>query len=216
MKVYLMPGMGAKSTIFRGLSLPPDTEPVYMEWLMPEHGETLSHYAERLITVFRIETGSVLLGMSFGGLVVREIAALLSAEKLILISTIKYASEMPPHYRFVKPFRPGLWVPLSPVLKPGRTARVVPVKRVKKRLMLYEKYLAIRDSQYFRWAVEQFLNWQSPPLAVPFIHLHGTADRILPVKYLQEPVFKLEGLSHLMVMTHARRLSEVIEPFLKS
>ncbi len=215
MKVYLMPGMGAKSIIFKGLKWRPGIVPVPMEWIMPKKNETLSQYTGRLIERYRVEEGSVLLGMSFGGLIVREMAQAVPVRKLILISTIKFSDEMPVHYRLVRALRPGLWLPLFPVLNPAKTARVMPVKTFRKRLLLYEKYMAIRNPGYFRWAIERFLGWQSPPLKTPFIHLHGTADRILPVKYLKEPVRKFEGLSHLMVMTHPHKLNGVINAFLE-
>ena len=212
--LYLMPGMGARSSIFKGLRFPSGIRPVYMEWLMPEGDEDLDHYTERLIRHYAIRPGSILLGMSFGGIMVHEIAKRLEVEKLIFVSTVKTHEAFPHHFHWGRKLRIWNLLPYGLITHPMRTAAWVPVGRIKKRLALYDQYMSIRDSAYFRWAMKRILTWQSPLPPVPYLHIHGDRDRIFPLRHLKGEVYPIAGGTHLAVMTHPKKINRILAPYL--
>ena len=73
--LYCMPGLGANSKIFEHISLPKEKfELHFLEWKTPiSFDESLEEYALR-ITDDIIHKNPVLLGVSFGGILVQEIA----------------------------------------------------------------------------------------------------------------------------------------------
>ncbi|NPA46930.1 MAG: alpha/beta hydrolase [Chlorobi bacterium] len=213
-KLYLMPGMGAKSTIFKGLRFPPHVETVRMEWLMPQKNESLEAYTARLISTYDIRPGSVLLGMSFGGVIIHEISKQIPVEKLIFISTVKSNACFPPWYKWGRLLRIWNWLPYGLITQPARTAKAVPPGKLRKRLMLYETYMSIRSRTYFRWAMKSILTWRSDLPQTPWIHIHGDKDRIFPFRYLKGEIFPVNGAGHLAVMTHPKKISRILKAHL--
>ena len=71
--VYLMPGMAASPEIFEHINLPEDQfEMHYLQWVIPCENESLSNYALRISGSIK-HFNCVLLGVSFGGVLVQEI-----------------------------------------------------------------------------------------------------------------------------------------------
>jgi len=211
--VYLLPGLGAKSDIYRRIRFPRDYRIKAVEWLPPLPKESLREYAERLIRVYAIRPGNVLTGMSFGGIVINEISRLVPPSRMIFISTVKSGEEFPPWYRWAA--RAGLYrfFPYKAIVRPMHTAAFMPLKRLKKRLMLYEQYLSIRDPEYFRWAVEQILDWQGQMPPYPYLHVHGKSDRVFPVRFLKGKVRVVPG-DHLVMLSRPALISRHIKEFL--
>ena len=210
-----MPGMGATSRIFSRLRWPEGFDVVPMEWFVPPDGSmTLSDYAAALAERYAVEPGSILAGMSFGGVMINEMAALTSPERLIFISTVKSGREFPPYFRPTRSL--GLWrlLPFKLIVRPGDLMPLAPTKRLRKRLALYRDYMGIDDVRYFRWATRSILHWKGEVPQLPYVHIHGTADRIFPYRYLRGRLRPVEGAGHLALMTHPRRVSALIADFL--
>ena len=64
MKIYLLPGLGADERLFRYLDLGEHTV-IPTRWFVPSN-ETIEEYAGKIAK--QIETGSILIGQSFGGM----------------------------------------------------------------------------------------------------------------------------------------------------
>ena len=87
-----MPGMAASPRIFEYIKLPDDFELIKLSWMSPTKGESLSGYAKRMCQ--RIEhKNPVLLGVSFGGILVQEMAKHISCRKVIIVSSVKSNAE---------------------------------------------------------------------------------------------------------------------------
>jgi len=72
--VYFMPGLAASPAIFERISLPPEQfEMILLEWQIPLDNETLSQYAKRIAEKVTLPN-PVLVGVSFGGILVQEIS----------------------------------------------------------------------------------------------------------------------------------------------
>ena len=89
-QIYFMPGLGANSKIFEHISLPKDRFDIHLlEWKIPvSKDESIQDYAQRMAEEIKHQN-PVLLGVSFGGVLVQEIAKIIAVEKVILVSSIK-------------------------------------------------------------------------------------------------------------------------------
>ncbi len=215
-RIYLMPGMGAGSRIYRHIRWPAGYEIVPMEWLMPQSPtEPLSRYVERLIAHYAVAPGSILAGMSFGGVIINEMSRQLPVAGLIFISTVKTHRAFPPRFRWAR--KTGIWrvFPYGLITRPERLAPWMPVRVLRKRLQLYADYMSMRNTGYFRWAMRSILHWKGDVPGLPYVHIHGTADHIFPYRRLTGRVEPVEGAGHLALMTHPRRVSALIADFLK-
>ena len=101
--IYFMPGLGANSKIFEYISLPKDQFDVHLlEWKIPvSEEESIEDYAKRMTGEIKHQN-PILLGVSFGGVLVQEIAKIIAVEKVILVSSIKSHHELPNRLKLLK------------------------------------------------------------------------------------------------------------------
>ena len=98
--VYFMPGLAASTKIFENISLPKDVFDVYfLEWEIPLEKESLVDYALRM-TLKITHPNPVLIGVSFGGILVQEMALHIEVRKLIIISSVESNVEFPARIKF--------------------------------------------------------------------------------------------------------------------
>jgi pimeloyl-ACP methyl ester carboxylesterase len=101
-RILLLSGMNADPRIFDRLSpLLPGASIV--PWIEPQPREPLSDYARRLAVDWKTGEDTVVCGVSFGGVVARELALQLHARACVLISTIRTEHELPPRLRLLRP-----------------------------------------------------------------------------------------------------------------
>ncbi len=205
--VYMMPGMAAAPTIFEYISLPPDTfEVIWLEWKMPEPGETLSHYAERMCEEIKHER-PVLIGVSFGGILVQEMAKLMRIRKLIIISSVKCREELPYRMRLASKTYLHKLLPTQLVSNVETLTKYAFGEPVVKRLELYERYLAVRDKDYLDWSINQVVNWEQQEPLPGVIHIHGDRDPVFPAYRIKECIW-VKGGTHIMIINRFRWFNE--------
>ena len=100
MKIYQVSGLGANANAFRNLRLEDGFEQVYVPWLSPEKDETLAHYTERMLENINPTEDFLLMGLSFGGIIVQEMNRFIDPKHTILVSTVKNRTEIPKLFRF--------------------------------------------------------------------------------------------------------------------
>ena len=99
MKLYVISGLGADFKVLEKLKFPEHLEVVFLDWLLPERGETFHHYVERMAEKMDDSEPFGLLGYSFGGIMVQEIDKIKPAEKIVILGSIKSDREKS---RFIK------------------------------------------------------------------------------------------------------------------
>ena len=100
--VYFMPGLAASPTIFENIKLPEDQfEMHFLEWFLPTDKETIESYALRMTEKIQDEN-PVLVGVSFGGVLVQEMAKHIKTQKVIIISSVKSNTEFPPRLKIAR------------------------------------------------------------------------------------------------------------------
>ncbi|WP_088342313.1 alpha/beta fold hydrolase [Robiginitalea sediminis] len=205
--VYLMPGMAASPDIFEHLSLPPDQfEVVRLEWFLPEPGMSLESYARKMAQKVT-HKAPVLVGVSFGGYLVQEMAEMVGARKVIIISSIKHKGEMPRRLLVARHTRLHKLLPTSLVTNVEVLARYAFGDTVIKRLELYERYLSIRDKRYLDWALDTIVHWERSQPVPGLVHIHGDADAVFPIGHIG-PCIRVAGGTHTMIIHRFRWFNE--------
>lgn len=208
--IYFVPGLGASSSIFEYLQLPEDQfELHYLDWLIPEsQEESIEAYANRMCAKIN-HNNVVLVGVSFGGLVVQEMSKLIKVRKTIIVSSVKSKKELPKRLRLAKATKAYKLFPTKTIINIENFAKYAFGETVKKRVDLYKKYLAMRDEKYLPWAIHTVLHWNQEEPLPGIVHLHGDKDRVFPVKHLNNCTV-IHGGTHVMILTNAKQISELL------
>lgn len=197
--VYLIPGMAASSRIFEFISLPEeDFELHALDWIPPVPDESLETYASRLSAGMTKEN-PVLIGVSFGGIIVQEIAAIRSVRKVIIISSVKTRMELPKRMQVSKTIRlhkllPTSWVRYINTLDSIR----IPLP-AKSRLKLYSRYMYLPDPGYIDWAIDRIVCWERKEALPGILHIHGDRDPVFPIARIQNCLV-VKGGTHTMII----------------
>ena len=201
--VYFMPGMAASSTIFERIKLPEDTFEIYLlEWILPKKEETLVNYAKRMSVNVKHEN-AVLIGVSFGGILVQEMKQFLNVRKVIIVSSVKSNIELPRKMKMAKSTKAYKLIPTTLLLNVENLAKYAFGSYVKQRLKLYEKFLSLRDKDYLDWSIEQIINWERTEIDPTIVHIHGDADEVFLFKYIKKCIVVKDG-THIMILNKYR------------
>lgn len=208
--IYFMPGLAASSKIFERITLPTDKfELHFLEWLLPVSvKEPIEAYAKRMAAQV-VEINPVLIGVSFGGILVQEMSRYLTPRKIIIISSVKSRSEFSKRLKLIHKTKAYKLFPSKLVSNIGNFSSIVFGQLPKKRLALYNKYLSVRDPIYLTWAIGQVLNWQPSPPLKNIVHLHGNNDHIFPIKNIKNCIVIEKG-THIMILTKYKKISNII------
>ena len=206
--VYLMPGMSANSLIFEKIKFPENFKLHKLDWINPDIDESIENYAKRLSEKI-VHKYPVLIGVSFGGILVQEISKIVKVDKLIIISSIKCNKEMPSHMKFGKITKSYKLLPVKWINDFESLISFVLGPKIKKRVDLYRKYLSVRDENYLSWSLREMIEWkQSKPLK-NIIHIHGTKDLVFPTLYIKNFI-KVPRGDHAMILKRAEWINQNI------
>jgi pimeloyl-ACP methyl ester carboxylesterase len=201
--VYFMPGLAASASIFERIQLPEaDFEVHLLEWEIPLAKESLDDYAKRIAKKIKREN-PVLIGVSFGGILVQEMAKHINTRKVIIISSVKSNLEFPRRMKIAKTTKAYKLIPMSLILNLENLAKFSFGAKINHRLKLYEKFLSVRDIGYLEWAVEKVILWDRTVADESVIHIHGEMDDVFPIKYIKECTV-VKGGSHIMILNKYR------------
>ncbi|MBN8688371.1 MAG: alpha/beta hydrolase [Chitinophagales bacterium] len=211
-KVYFISGLGADKRIFSFLDLS-FCEPVFIDWISPLKNESLEKYALRLRQQIPDESPWIV-GISFGGMLAVEMAKSDPAIHAIILSSNKTRKEFPAY------LRAGLYLPLYK-WSPARLSKQFTLctssllggtNDAEKKLL----HQIIRDSdmRFVRWAISAILHWKNKIIPGNIIHVHGTADKLLPCRYVKAD-FVVEGGSHVMTLDKHGEISRLLQQLIQ-
>lgn len=208
--VYCMPGLAANPTIFENIDLPKDKFKIHwLDWLLPKPKESLVDYAGRICKMVKHEN-PVLIGVSFGGIIVQEMAQLIAVRRLIIISSVKTEEELPRRMKFARFTKVFKILPTSLARHVDTFEKLAVGEFARKRAVLYKKYLSITDTRYLDWAIEKMVCWDRPEPFKNVVHIHGDKDEIFPYKYIGECI-TVPGGTHIMIINRFRWFNEHLE-----
>lgn len=213
--VYLMPGMAANPTIFEHIKLPEDQFQIHwLEWLIPFEKEPLSAYALRMCSYIKHEE-PVLLGVSFGGILVQEMSKYIKLTKLIVVSSVKSRHELPKRMKIAKRTKVYRLIPTTLIGNVEQLAKYAFGETITKRVDLYKKYLSVNDKRYLDWAIEQVVCWDQEESLPDAIHIHGEKDAIFPHRCLGECI-TVKGGTHIMIIDRYKWFNENLPKIIQS
>jgi pimeloyl-ACP methyl ester carboxylesterase len=205
--VYFMPGLAASPAIFERIKLDESVFEMYMlEWEIPLEKELLSDYALRISKKIN-HPNPVLIGVSFGGILVQEISKHIKVRKVIIISSVRSNVEFPRRMKIGKTTKAYKLIPMKLILNIENLAKYSFGEKVNKRIKLYEKFLAVRDLKYLQWAVESVILWDRDRIDENVVHIHGDQDDVFPIKYINSCVV-VKGGTHIMILNKYKWLNE--------
>ena len=201
--VYFMPGLAASPTIFEMIDLPKDTFEVHLlYWFLPEKNELLVDYAKRMAKKVTHEN-AVLIGVSFGGVLVQEMKQFLTTKKIIIVSSVRSNNELPRRMKIAKTTKAYKLLPTGLLQDVELLTKYAFGDTLKKKLKLYEKYLHMRNKEYLDWAIEQMICWDRTKIDMEVVHIHGDADEVFPAKHIKSFI-NVKGGTHAMILSKYR------------
>ncbi|WP_400079655.1 alpha/beta hydrolase [Winogradskyella sp. R77965] len=213
--VYLMPGMAANPTIFEHIKLPESQYEIHwLEWQIPEKTETLQAYAKRMCKYIKHDN-IVLLGVSFGGILVQEMSKYLKLKKLFVVSSVKSHHELPKRFKLIKYTKAYKILPTQLVSNIDLLAKYAFGETIKKRVDLYKKYLSVSDKTYLDWAIKQVVCWDQEEPHPDAIYIHGDKDLVFPHSCGGNCIV-IKGGTHIMVITKYKWFNENLPKLIES
>lgn len=198
-----MPGLAANPLIFERIKLDAALFDVYyLEWKIPKSNETLQDYAQRFASEIK-EENPILVGVSFGGILVQEIADLIEVRKIIIVSSVKSRQEFPRRIKFAKTTLAYQLIPMRLILRLDKLAKLLLGEKLKHRIQLYDTFLSVRDIYYLKWAIEKVVLWNRLEADRRVIHIHGSKDKIFPMANIKNCMVVPNG-THVMIYTQYR------------
>jgi pimeloyl-ACP methyl ester carboxylesterase len=197
--VYFMPGMAASSLIFERIKLPEETFEIHLlDWFSPKKNESLTNYAKRMSETIK-EDNPILIGVSFGGILVQEMTKHIKAKKVIIISSVKSNIELPLRMKIAKTTKVYKLLPTGLAQNLEVLSKYAFGSIVKQRLALYKKYMSVRDKNYLDWSIEQIIMWDRTIVDQNVIHIHGDDDEVFPIKNIKNAII-IQGGTHIMIL----------------
>lgn len=198
-----MPGMAASPRIFEYIQLPEQYELIKLSWIPPNEKEDLSDYALRMCERIEHKT-PVLLGVSFGGILVQEMAKHIDVLKLIVVSSVKSNAELTISMKLAKTTGAHKLLPTQWIKNLESLALYVFGPSIRPKMKAYQKYLSERDPAYLDWSIDQIVHWSQTDPDPEVIHIHGDKDVVFPIKNIDtsQRFYTIKNATHAMILTH--------------
>ena len=202
-----MPGMSANPLIFKRIKFSDEKYEIhFLKWAKPVLNESIENYSKRLLDFIK-HKNPILIGVSFGGLIVQEISKLIDVEKVIIISNIKSNRELPLYMKSAKFLKLYNYFPLKLFDDVFNISKSLKINKIYKKLDLIDKYLSVRDENYLKWAIREILNWKQEKPLQEVIHIHGDRDLTFPISLIKDCII-VPGATHALILTKYRWLNK--------
>ena len=206
--LYCMPGLAANSKIFEFIRLPKPFVIHKLEWIDPLPNESIQSFSKRMCEKIK-KKNPILLGVSFGGILVQEMSKIIPCHKVIIISSVKSYKEFPIHIMLGRKSKAYKYFPTQWIDKTEDFIGFVFGPSMRKRMGLYKHYLSFRSQEYLQWALHHFFQWDQKEADPKVIHIHGTHDALIPVFNIKNYI-AVKGGTHAMILRKAHLLNEIL------
>ncbi len=180
--IYLFSGLGADERVFQKLYFS-KYQVTFVKWVEPIKNEPIEAYAKRIS--FQIKhPNPILIGLSFGGMIAVEVAKVISTEKVILIASAKNRKEIPFYFRLLGRMRIDSLIPASILKKSNFLSNWFFGIESNTDKLLLKQILLDTNPIFLKWAIAKIIRWKNEVAIKNIIHVHGTADRLLPIYFV--------------------------------
>lgn len=208
-RIFAFSGLGADERLFSRLSLP-GLELHAIRYAPPTYMETIQEYTERIAKTLSPTSDDIYLGVSFGGMIAQQLAIIQKPRRTIIISSLTNSDQFPK--LFQKTNNPTTRL----LLTKGTRRLLMPMigwlngVKSKADSSLLKQMALDTDPRFMRWGMQQLMDWQAPDDIGELVHIHGTADRMIPYKNVS-PTHTIEDGSHFMILDRAEEIGPLIE-----
>lgn len=207
-KIYIFSGLGVDKRVFDRIDFG-SMDITFIDWIAPNYNESIQEYAGRISKKIT-SPNPVLIGLSFGGMIAVEISKLIPTEKIILIASAKTKFELPPLYRNIGKTKLHQIAPASLLKLHHPLADWFFGITSKEDKLLLKNILKDTEPHFLKWAIHQIVSWQNVDIPKNIIHIHGDADRIIPVKNVRAD-YIVSGGGHFMTVNKAMEISQILQ-----
>lgn len=209
MKLYIISGLGADSSVFEKITFPSHLDVVFIDWLIPEQDEEFEHYVERMAENINTEEDFYLLGYSFGGIIVQEIHKRYPAKKIIIMASIKSSEGKSNLMKFSKISKIYKVVPTSAFNEKSYSFYAFVRHLFDPQNPKILKYFTVREPYYIKWSIEKVIDWESEENP-EVIQILADKDIVFPIEN-SKPNYVIRGATHLFPVTKAKEVSKILE-----
>jgi pimeloyl-ACP methyl ester carboxylesterase len=205
--IYFISGLGADQRIFENLQLE-NASMHHIQWLQPSSNELLAVYAQRMAEQIK-HANPILVGVSFGGIMAREISKLIPVQQIILISSVKTDGDIPRIYKWAGKLKLINIVKLEFLRKGTGMLHWFFGVREPNEKKLVADFEKNTTTNYLLWSLHQVTHWQNEEPHPQTVLIHGRKDRIFPIQKSKTD-FVIENCGHFMVWNRAAEVSKII------
>jgi pimeloyl-ACP methyl ester carboxylesterase len=213
--IYCFPGQGSDKRIFDSLTIDSQFNIKIIEYSTPEKDMTLNSFAKQLSTQIDTTHKFILLGVSLGGMICVELSELLNPVKTIIISSAKNRHELPYRYNFQKKIPIYKLLPGKLLLAGAKMLQPIVEPDRKNNRKTFISMLGCKNAIYMKRTVGLIINWDREVNTKKIYHIHGTNDHTLPIRKIKSPNYIVSHGSHLMTLTRAKEISDILNSILK-
>lgn len=211
--VYFISGITANCRVFDQLELPDGYNKIYIEWIIPDIDDTLAVYARKMAGSIDTTQPFILVGYSFGGIIIQEVNRFLNPLKNIIIASVKNLDEYPPLLRFGRKIKFAEKFPWWSLTDNQKIKDILARFVYQSRNIDMFEYVSYTDPVYMKWSVHQILCWKPGPDCPNLFHIHGTRDITFPHKYIKN-AYLVERGDHLMVIKRPKQINTLLAEIL--
>ena len=212
-KIYLISGLGADTRLYNNIDLH-EHEVVPVDWIEPHVTDTLATYAQKIIFQYNIQSVSVIIGTSLGGMIAIEIAKQVPINKVILISSIKTIIEAPWYFKVFQRAPVYRLLPGSFYRELGFMVKPIFGKFNEHDAWLFKDMLKKSSPVFIKWAMGAVLKWDNQTIPPKVYHLIGDKDRVFNYKRIKDATV-IKGGTHIMIFDRAKEINKLLKSILK-
>ncbi|MDO4224976.1 MAG: alpha/beta hydrolase, partial [Bergeyella zoohelcum] len=170
--------------------------------------EAFHSYVQRMADRVDATEPFALLGYSFGGIIVQEIALLKKPEKIVILGSIKSDKEKSKLIKIAE--KTGLprlflksWFNDKGAMFYAFIRQLFDPKNPK-----IMDYFRVRNPYYLKWSIEKIAAWKFAELP-NVVQILGDKDIVFPIKN-SKPDYIIKGGTHLFPVTKHKAVSEIL------
>lgn len=185
--------------VFNKIELPQNCTKHYIEWMEPKETDSLNEYVKRMACSIDTNRPFILVGYSFGGIIIQEMNKFLTPDKNIIISSIKSQFEIPNIFKLAKSTHILKNIPTKLYRVNENISNLFARTLYKMTDEEVAEYVSYISPIYMKWSTYQITNWHPTYEIKNLFHIHGTKDQIFSSDKIKD-AYIIEGGDHLMIL----------------
>ncbi|MEI9808509.1 MAG: alpha/beta hydrolase [Bacteroidota bacterium] len=157
-----------------------------------------------------LKPNPVIVGISFGGMLVTEMAKADRYIQGIIIASSKTTKEFPQYLRAAKYFPVYNWLPGKMLKRSAYMAKWVLGKNEKEQKRIILEIIRDTDIDFVKWAFTAIIKWRNEVIPDNIVHIHGNADRLLPFRLVKADHI-IEGGPHVLPLDKHEEISRLLK-----